>query len=180
MRPAWTFVKLYVGKQGFRDGLEGLAFCALSGLSVAVRHWKHPELIRTEGVMTLTSALYENEVAAHFDELEARFKSAVAPTDYRLTALLEFLDPLAETHVLDLGCGKGRFASRFSEQGADVVGLDVSAAMLGAAVGLARCVARRGGCRSPTRAFDAVVAVEMFEHLPALAVDAVLLEIRRV
>jgi len=45
-RPAWTFVKLYVGKQGFRDGLEGLAFCGLSGLSVAVRHWKHRELLR--------------------------------------------------------------------------------------------------------------------------------------
>jgi glycosyltransferase involved in cell wall biosynthesis len=45
-RPAWTFAKLYLGKQGFRDGLEGLAFCALSGLSVAVRHWKHRELIR--------------------------------------------------------------------------------------------------------------------------------------
>lgn len=47
VRPAWTFVKLYVGKQGFRDGLEGLAFCALSGLSVAARHWKHRELIRS-------------------------------------------------------------------------------------------------------------------------------------
>jgi hypothetical protein len=40
IRPIWTFFKLYLGKQGFRDGLEGLAFCALSGLSVAVRHWK--------------------------------------------------------------------------------------------------------------------------------------------
>ncbi|MFO0910937.1 MAG: hypothetical protein U0794_21785 [Isosphaeraceae bacterium] len=46
LRPAWTFLKLYVGKQGFRDGLEGLAFCSLSGLSVAVRHWKHRELVR--------------------------------------------------------------------------------------------------------------------------------------
>ena len=46
VRPAWVFAKLYLGKQGFRDGLEGLAFCALSGLSVAVRHWKHRELIR--------------------------------------------------------------------------------------------------------------------------------------
>jgi glycosyltransferase involved in cell wall biosynthesis len=46
VRPAWTFLKLYVGKQGFRDGVEGLAFCTLSGLSVAVRHWKHRELIR--------------------------------------------------------------------------------------------------------------------------------------
>ena len=48
-RPAWTFAKLYLGKQGFRDGLEGLAFCALSGLSVAVRHWKLRELIRERG-----------------------------------------------------------------------------------------------------------------------------------
>jgi glycosyltransferase involved in cell wall biosynthesis len=46
VRPAWTFVKLYVGKQGFRDGLEGFVFCALSGFSVAVRHWKHRELLR--------------------------------------------------------------------------------------------------------------------------------------
>ena len=45
IRPLWTFAKLYLGKQGFRDGLEGLAFCALSGLSVAVRHWKLRELI---------------------------------------------------------------------------------------------------------------------------------------
>jgi glycosyltransferase involved in cell wall biosynthesis len=46
VRPAWTFLKLYLGKQGFRDGPEGLAFCALSGVSVAVRHWKHRELVR--------------------------------------------------------------------------------------------------------------------------------------
>ena len=45
-RPIWTFLKLYLGKQGFRDGLEGFVFCALSGLSVAVRHWKQRELIR--------------------------------------------------------------------------------------------------------------------------------------
>ena len=50
VRPFWTFAKLYLGKQGFRDGVEGLAFCALSGLSVAVRHWKHRELIRGTGV----------------------------------------------------------------------------------------------------------------------------------
>ena len=49
LRPAWIFAKLYLGKQGFRDGLEGLAFCALSGFSVAVRHWKLRELIRSGG-----------------------------------------------------------------------------------------------------------------------------------
>jgi glycosyltransferase involved in cell wall biosynthesis len=44
LRPLWTFLKLYFFKQGFRDGLEGLMFCALSGVSVAVRAWKHREL----------------------------------------------------------------------------------------------------------------------------------------
>jgi glycosyltransferase involved in cell wall biosynthesis len=48
LRPAWTFAKLYLGKQGFRDGLEGFVFCALSGVSVGVRHWKHRELLRRE------------------------------------------------------------------------------------------------------------------------------------
>ena len=46
LRPLWTFLKLYLGKQGFRDGPEGFAFCALSATSVAVRHWKHREIVR--------------------------------------------------------------------------------------------------------------------------------------
>jgi glycosyltransferase involved in cell wall biosynthesis len=46
VRPVWTFLKLYLAKQGFRDGLEGFVFCALSGLSVAVRHWKYRERLR--------------------------------------------------------------------------------------------------------------------------------------
>jgi glycosyltransferase involved in cell wall biosynthesis len=44
LRPLWTFFKLYVFKQGFRDGVEGFMFCALSGVSAAVRAWKHREL----------------------------------------------------------------------------------------------------------------------------------------
>ena len=48
IRPLWTFAKLYLGKRGFRDGLEGLAFCALSGMSVAVCKWKMRELLRAE------------------------------------------------------------------------------------------------------------------------------------
>ncbi|SIO59810.1 Glycosyl transferase family 2 [Singulisphaera sp. GP187] len=46
LRPFWTFAKLYLGKQGFRDGLEGFVFCALSGFSVAVRDWKYRERLK--------------------------------------------------------------------------------------------------------------------------------------
>jgi hypothetical protein len=42
--PLWTFFKLYILKQGFRDGAEGFLFCLLSGVSTAVRAWKHREL----------------------------------------------------------------------------------------------------------------------------------------
>jgi glycosyltransferase involved in cell wall biosynthesis len=44
LRPIWTFFKLFIVKQGFRDGVEGFMFCALSGVSVAVRAWKLREL----------------------------------------------------------------------------------------------------------------------------------------
>jgi glycosyltransferase involved in cell wall biosynthesis len=44
LRPLWTFFKLFVIKQGFRDGGAGFMFCLLSGVSVAVRAWKHREL----------------------------------------------------------------------------------------------------------------------------------------
>jgi glycosyltransferase involved in cell wall biosynthesis len=49
LRPFYVFMKLYVYRQGFRDGLEGLVFCALSGLSVAVRTWKLRELELAKG-----------------------------------------------------------------------------------------------------------------------------------
>jgi glycosyltransferase involved in cell wall biosynthesis len=44
LSPAWTFFKLFVVKQGFRDGVEGFMFCMLSGVSTAVRAWKHRAL----------------------------------------------------------------------------------------------------------------------------------------
>lgn len=52
LRPLWTFAKLYLGKQGYRDGLEGFMFCMLSGVSVCVRHWKQRELLRSSRELT--------------------------------------------------------------------------------------------------------------------------------
>ncbi len=54
LRPAWTFLKLYVLKQGFRDGLEGFMFCLFSGVSTAVRAWKHRELVVETGNWQVT------------------------------------------------------------------------------------------------------------------------------
>lgn len=125
-----------------------------------------------------TAAIHERHVAGQFDRLHARFKPEVAEDDVRLTAVLAALGPLRGLRVLDLGCGKGRFAARLREAGAEVVGLDVSVAMLAAATGLDRV--QGSAARLPFAAgiFDAVVAVEVFEHLPG--VDAAVAEARRV
>ncbi|WP_422925344.1 class I SAM-dependent methyltransferase [Singulisphaera sp. PoT] len=121
---------------------------------------------------------YEAEVAARFDELQARFKRVVPDDDARLRALVSTLEPLRGKRILDLGCGKGRFASRLAEGGAEVVGIDLSAGMLEEAEGLnrVRCSASRLPFASAS--FDAVVAVEVFEHLEAI--DPALSEARRV
>jgi 2-polyprenyl-6-hydroxyphenyl methylase/3-demethylubiquinone-9 3-methyltransferase len=122
--------------------------------------------------------LHEAEVAGRFDALRGRFKGAVAADDVRLRALRVGLEPLPGRRVLDLGCGKGRFARRLAEAGAEVVGLDLSAAMLAEATGVGRV--RGSARRLPFAAatFDAVVAVEVFEHLAA--VEPALAEARRV
>jgi SAM-dependent methyltransferase len=123
---------------------------------------------------------HEAVVAARFDALQSRFKHVVGVDDSRLGALLTHLEPLGGRAVLDLGCGKGRFASRLVERGARVVGLDLSIKMLSVARGLPRV--RGSACRLPFASgiFEAVIAVEVFEHLPSAALGATLREIRRV
>ena len=48
-------------------------------------------------------------------------------------AALELLDPQPGEHVLDVGCGDGTLTLKIKEAGADVVGIDNSLSMIGAA-----------------------------------------------
>ncbi len=84
--------------------------------------------------------------------------------------------------ILDLGCGKGRFARILADRGARVVGLDISAAMLAAARGGALHRVRGSARRLPFRdaTFDAAIAVEVFEHLESRAIDEACDELLRV
>jgi ubiquinone/menaquinone biosynthesis C-methylase UbiE len=126
----------------------------------------------------LPTAKHEAEVRGRFDQLHSRFKSEVTPEDIRLDALRCAFGTIQSGRILDLGCGKGRFASRLIEGGASVVGLDLSSAMLAEAKGLNRV--RASALRLPFRdeVFDGVAAVEVFEHLPS--VRTALAEVRRV
>ena len=97
------------------------------------------------------------------------------------SGIVASLGPLAGRRVLDLGCGKGRFARSWPTRGA----------AWSAWTSPRRCSRRRGdglrrvrgsARRLPFRSasFDAVIAVEVFEHLEPRAVDDACDEVRRV
>jgi SAM-dependent methyltransferase len=125
--------------------------------------------------------LQEASARCAFDAQEARFKTHVNADDYRLRAVCGALGPVQGKRILDAGCGKGRFAAHLRNQGAEVIGLDLSRAMLaGETAGLARVrgTARRlpfASCR-----FDAVVAIEVIQHFASGALDQALHEAARV
>ena len=127
-----------------------------------------------------TARRHETVVAGRFDALHHRFKAEVPADDVRLGAVIRALNPGPGKRVLDLGCGKGRFAERLRGLGAEVVGLDRSAAMLAGGRGPGRVLG--SACRLPfaAAAFDGVLAVEVFQHLPPSSLDAALAEAARV
>ncbi|WP_152051728.1 class I SAM-dependent methyltransferase [Tautonia marina] len=125
---------------------------------------------------------FEAEVASRFDALEARFKDDVAADDVRLDAILRHLGPIEGRRILDAGCGKGRFAARLEEHGARVLGLDPSAGMLRAAHRRGLPVARASARHLPftNASVDAVVFVEVLEHIAPCSLEATLREAFRV
>jgi 2-polyprenyl-6-hydroxyphenyl methylase/3-demethylubiquinone-9 3-methyltransferase len=127
-------------------------------------------------------AAHEAIVTSRFDALHERFHRGVAEDDARLVGVIKSLGALAGSRVLDLGCGKGRFARALCGRGAHVVGLDRSRAMLDHALGASLDRVRGSARRLPfgPATFDGVVAIEVFEHLARAMIDQVCSEVRRV
>ena len=74
-------------------------------------------------------------IQASFDEAsqnEEHFPSTIDPRIYHVKLIREYLGDLRGKRVLDVGCGKGRFARVFREQepAAELWGLDISEEML--------------------------------------------------
>ena len=74
-------------------------------------------------------------IQSSFDQAagdEEHFPSTIDPRIYHVKLIREHLGALAGKRVLDVGCGKGRFARVFHEQEpeAELWGLDISEAML--------------------------------------------------
>ncbi len=70
-----------------------------------------------------------DDIAEEYDD--KRFSRGGQLIDRReKEAVLDALSPLEDRRVLEIACGTGRFTTMLAERGADVVGLDISAAML--------------------------------------------------
>jgi SAM-dependent methyltransferase len=110
------------------------------------------------------------EIRRSFDEAsrdEEHFPSTIDPRIQHVQVLLKFFGDLTDKCVLDVGCGKGRFARVLEERfpGADIWGLDISEEMLRF---VPTGVKTRAGSMTElpfaASAFDCVYATESLEH----------------
>lgn len=111
---------------------------------------------------------------------EEHFPSTIDPRIYHVKLIREHLGNLRGKRVLDVGCGKGRFARIFHEQepGAELWGLDISEEMLRY---VPSGVHTRAGSMTelpfPDAWFDAAYATESLEH--AVEIESAVAEICR-
>ena len=128
-----------------------------------------------------------DDVAEEYDD--KRFSEGGAFIDRReKEAVLSALGPVDDKRVLEVACGTGRFTVMMAQRGADIIGLDISPAMLSQG----RQKAKRAGVADhvefmrgdaarlpfPDNHFDAVFAMRFF-HLADRPVTF-LRELRRV
>ncbi|SEH11885.1 Methyltransferase domain-containing protein [Natronorubrum sediminis] len=128
-----------------------------------------------------------DDVAEEYDD--KRFSQGGQLIDRReKEAVLEAIMPVEDRNILEIACGTGRFTVMLAEQGADVVGLDISAAMLQQGRKKTKNVELEGTLEFlrgdagrlpfPDDHFDTVIAMRFF-HL-ADDPEAFLTEMRRV
>lgn len=124
------------------------------------------------------------EIRRSFDEAsrdEEHFPSTIDPRIQHVQLLLKFFGDLADRQVLDVGCGKGRFARVLQERNpaAHVCGLDISEDMLASVpAGIGKVTGLMTELPFAASAFDCVYATESLEH--AVEIDKAVAEMCRV
>lgn len=116
-----------------------------------------------------------DDVAEEYDD--KRFSEGGAFIDRReKEAVLSALGPVEDKQILEVACGTGRFTVMMAQQGADIIGLDISPAMLTQGRQKAKQVGvddhvefMRGDAARlpfPDDHFDAVFAMRFFHLAP--------------
>lgn len=111
-----------------------------------------------------------DEIRRSFDEAsrdEEHFPTTIDPRIQHVQVLLKFFGDLADKRVLDVGCGKGRFARVLQSEhpGAAIWGLDISEEMLKfVPAGIHRLAGSMTALPVADSTFDAVYATESLEH----------------
>jgi ubiquinone/menaquinone biosynthesis C-methylase UbiE len=124
------------------------------------------------------------EIVDHFNEAaadEEHFPSTIDPRIYHVQLILEYFGDLNDKRVLDVGCGKGRFARVLAERypRASIVGFDLAEAMLRhVPAGVSACAGSMTALPFPSGAFDCLYATESLEH--AVLIDVAVAEMCRV
>jgi ubiquinone/menaquinone biosynthesis C-methylase UbiE len=124
------------------------------------------------------------EIVRHFNEAaadEENFPTTIDPRIYHVQLILEYFGDLNAKRILDVGCGKGRFARVLAERysRASIVGFDLAEAMLRhVPAGVNACAGSMTALPFPTGAFDCAYATESLEH--AVEIDVAVAEMCRV
>lgn len=124
------------------------------------------------------------EIIRHFNDAaadEENFPSTIDPRIYHVQLILEYFGDLAGRRVLDVGCGKGRFARVLKERNpaSSIVALDLAEAMLRhVPPGIHACAGSMTSLPFPAESFDCAYATESLEH--AVDVAGAVSEICRV
>jgi malonyl-CoA O-methyltransferase len=138
---------------------------------------------RQSGPERLTPELRER-IRSSFDEAsrdEEHFPSTIDPRIYHVKLILDHFGDLSGKRVLDVGCGKGRFARILHERypAAEIWGLDISEEMLKF---VPPGIHTRAGAMTELPFedgwFDAAYATESLEH--AVEIDVAVKEMCRV
>src|ERR1700694_2247838 len=112
---------------------------------------------------------------------EEHFPSTIDPRIAHVKLILEYLGDLAGKRVLDVGCGKGRFAKVVKERNpaAAVTGMDLAEAMLAFVPGeIGRTCGSMTQLPFRSASFAGAYATESLEH--AVDIEAAVAEICRV